>query len=58
MHQTRAHRKYLRMGASVTKFVVAVMNWTLARPGLIPVIEFGDDIINPEFAGANDLPSM
>ena len=39
------------MGASVTKFAVAVMNWS-------PVVEFGDDIINPEMAVGNDSPSM
>ena len=39
------------MGASVTKFAVAVMNWS-------PVVEFGDDIINPELAVGNDSPSM
>ena len=37
------------MGANVTKFVVAVMNWT--RPS--PIVEFGDDIINLEFAVGN-----
>ena len=41
------------MGASVTKFAVAIMNWT--RPS--PVVEFGDDILNPEFAVGNDSPS-
>ena len=39
------------MGASVTKFAVAVMKWS-------PVIEFGDDIINPKLAVGNDSPSM
>ena len=39
------------MGASITKFAVAVMNWS-------PVVEFGDDIINPELAVGNDSPSM
>ena len=56
LHRTRAHRKYLCTGVSVTKFVVAVMNWT--RPGHSPVIEFGNDIINPEFTVGNDLPSI
>ena len=41
------------MGASVTKFVVAIMNWT--RPS--PIVEFGDDILNLEFAMGNDSPS-
>ena len=39
------------MGASITKFAVAVMNWS-------PVVKFGDDIINPELAVGNDSPSM
>ena len=42
------------MGVSITKFTVAIMNWT--RPS--PVVEFGDDILNPEFAVGNDSPSM
>ena len=41
------------MGASVTKFAVVITNWT--RPS--PVVEFGDDILNPEFAVGNDSPS-
>ena len=36
------------MGASVTKFAVAIMNWTRPSP----------DILNPEFAVGNDSPSM
>ena len=42
------------MGASVTKFAVAVMNWT--RPS--SVVKFGDDILNLEFAVGNDSPSI
>ena len=41
------------MGASVTKFALVIMNWT--RPS--PVVEFGNDILNPEFAVGNDSPS-
>ena len=40
------------MGASVTNFAVAIMNWT--RP--CTVVEFGDDILNPEFAVGNYSP--
>ena len=36
-----------------TKFAVAIMNWT--RPS--PVVEFGNDILNPKFAVGNDSPS-
>ena len=45
------------MRASVTKFAVAIMNWT--RPSPVVTVEFGDDILNPEFAFAvgNDSPS-
>ena len=53
-HRTCVHRKYLCMGASITKFAVAVMNWT--RP--TPVVEFGNDITSSEFAVGNDSPSM
>ena len=41
------------MGASVTKFALAIINWS--RPS--PIVEFGDDILNPEFAVCNDSPS-
>ena len=40
-------------GSERTKFAVAIMNWT--RPN--PVVEFGDDILNSEFAVGNDSPS-
>ena len=41
------------MGVSITKFAVAIMNWTPPSP----IVEFGDDILNPEFAVGNDSPS-
>ena len=47
------HTKYLYMGASVTKFAVAIMNYTLPSP----VVEFGDDILNLEFVVGNDSSS-
>ena len=52
-HQPRLYRKYLCTGTIVTKFAVAVMNWT--RPS--PVVEYGDNILNTEFAVGNDSPS-
>ena len=42
------------MGVNITKFAMAIMNWTWPPS---PVVEFGDDILNPEFTVGNDSPS-
>ena len=48
----RPHENICAWERALPSSLLTVLDWT--RP--IPVVEFGDDIIDPEFAVGNDSP--